>query len=129
MVGEGDGREEREQGEEEGRGQVRRGSVVTTGNPQRTHSQLFHSACAQEYKPHGVHVCMVIIDGFVDAPGMRTQRMTAKAWENEQGEPGAYFLNPNDIGEACVYLCTQPQSVWTHELWLTPKNVVLGQRL
>eukprot|EP00935_MAST-01C_sp_MAST-1C-sp1_P001232 g1232.t1 len=84
---------------------------------------------AQEYKPHGVHVCMVIIDGFVDAPGIRTQKMTAKSWENEQGEPGAYLLNPNDIGEACVYLCKQPQSVWTHEMWLTPKNVVLGQRL
>ena len=81
---------------------------------------------AQEYKPLGVHVCMLIIDGTTDAPGIRTQRMLRRAWEKEQGEPGAYLLNPSAIGDACVYLCKQDRSVWTHEMWLTPKNVKLG---
>ena len=90
---------------------------------------------SQEYKRYGVHVCLVIIDGTVDAPGIRTlfdsgngkRRSQARLCELES--PGSKFLRPGDAGDAYVYLAEQPRSVWTHELTLTPNDVKIGMRL
>jgi hypothetical protein len=61
-----------------------------------------------EYTEHGVHVANVIIDGVIDAPGIR-------------GVYGAAaVIDPAKIAEAFFWLHTQDRSCWSHELQLTP---------
>ena len=49
--------------------------------------------------------------------------------EQEAENPGSVFLNPGEIADCFVAIATQPPSVWTHEVSLTPSGVALGQRL
>jgi len=87
---------------------------------------------AQEYKPFGVHVGLVIIDGAIDAPGMRKMLRNhgrSEALDDEANSPGSYLLDPGEIANTFVDLAHQHGSVWTHEISLTPYKVTLGQRL
>lgn len=101
-----------------------RGSILFSNNPlclrgrrRRTGESLYYPrvmvrALAQvltdEYTEHGVHVANVIIDGVIDAPGIR----------------GAYgdapVMDPARIAEAFYWLHVQDPSCWTHEIQLTP---------
>lgn len=122
------------------------GSVLVSGNtmslrggakfglnaPSKFAQRAMTQVMAQEYKEFGVHVAHVIIDGGLDAPGMRaliTERGNGEVLAREKEDPGSLFLNPGDVAETFVYLAEQPSSVWTHEITLTPKGVTLGQRL
>ena len=117
------------------------GTVLVTGNtmslrggvkfglnaPSKFAQRAMTQVMAQEYKEFGVHVAHIIVDGALDAPGMRTlfsQRSSAGGMEPED-----VFLNPAEVAETFVFLAEQPSSVWTHEITLTPRNVKLGQRL
>ena len=87
---------------------------------------------AQEYKEYGVHVGLVIIDGTIDAPGIRemfAQRGNTKALQAEFAEPGSKLLKPAEVANAFVYLAQQHHSIWSHEITLTPQKVRLGHRL
>jgi len=64
-------------------------------------------ALTEEYTAHGIHVANVVVDGGIDAPGIR----------------GVYpgpVMDPARIADAYWYLYRQDPSVWTHEIQLTP---------
>jgi NAD(P)-dependent dehydrogenase (short-subunit alcohol dehydrogenase family) len=101
-----------------------RGSIFFSNNPQslrgrrrRTGESLYYprvmmrtlaQVLTDEYTEHGVHVANVIIDGVIDAPGIR-------------GVYGAAaVIDPAKIAEAFFWLHTQDRSCWSHELQLTP---------
>lgn len=111
---------------------IRGGPKFGINAPSKFAQRAMTQVMAQEYKPHGVHVAHVIIDGAIDAPGLRqmfVERGNAAALEAEAESPGATFLDPAQIASTFVYLADQHPSVWTHEITLTPYKVRLGQRL
>jgi hypothetical protein len=62
----------------------------------------------EEYTEHGVHVANVIIDGAIDAPGIRGAL------------DASGLMDPAKIADAYYWLHSQDRSCWTHELQLTP---------
>jgi NAD(P)-dependent dehydrogenase (short-subunit alcohol dehydrogenase family) len=100
------------------------GSILFSNNPQslrgrkrKTGESLYYprmmmralsQALTEEYTEHGVHVANVIIDGAIDAPGIRA------------AYAGAAIMDPAKIADAFWWLHTQDRSCWTHELQLTP---------
>ena len=101
-----------------------RGSILFSNNPQclrgrkrRTGESLYYprvmvrtlaQVLTEEYTGHGVHVANVIIDGVIDAPGIR-------------GVYGAMpVMDPAKIADAFFGLHVQDPSCWAHEIQLTP---------
>jgi NADP-dependent 3-hydroxy acid dehydrogenase YdfG len=77
-----------------------------------------------EYSEHGVHVANVIVDGMVDSPGTRAlpspnghPEKRAMPFFEEYPET---LMSAERIADAFFYLHSQPRTVWTHELQLTP---------
>ncbi len=66
---------------------------------------------AKHLGPKGVHVAYVIVDGVIGTPASRA-RMTDK--------PADFFLDPDRIAEALVFLTRQDRAAWTFELDLRP---------
>ena len=100
--------------------------------PSKFAQRALTQVMAQEYKDFGVHIAHVIIDGAIDAPGLRkilSDSGNSMMLEQEAKKPGSMFLNPRDIADTFVAIAKQPPSVWTHEISLTPSGVSLGQRL
>jgi len=64
---------------------------------------------AREWRPQGVHVAYVPIDGPI---------------ASDRGGPGppAGRLTPAAIARACAYLHSQTSDAWTHELVLRPAS-------
>jgi NAD(P)-dependent dehydrogenase (short-subunit alcohol dehydrogenase family) len=101
-----------------------RGSILFSNNPQslrgrkrRTGASLYYprvmvralaQVLTEEYTEHGVHVANVIIDGVIDAPGVRGVYGSAP------------LMDPARIADAFFWLHTQDPCCWTHELQLTP---------
>ncbi|KAL1503560.1 hypothetical protein AB1Y20_012038 [Prymnesium parvum] len=122
----------------------REGSVLVTGNsmslrgsidmgraaPSKAAQRSLVQVMAQEYKPFRVHVAHVVIDGAIDAPHMRTVgTWGAKLAAREKEAPGSKLLRPAEVSRLFIYLAQQHPSIWTHEIFLTPYEVSLGQRL
>lgn len=63
---------------------------------------------AREWRPRGVHVAYVPIDGPIGTEGGRF--------------PQGRFLTPAAIARACAYLHGQTEDAWTHELILRPSG-------
>jgi NAD(P)-dependent dehydrogenase (short-subunit alcohol dehydrogenase family) len=61
---------------------------------------------AREWRPRGVHVAYVPIDGPIATDDTRF--------------PAGRFLTPAAIARACAYLHAQSADAWTHELVLRP---------
>ena len=99
------------------------GTILFSNNPsslrgrkRRTGESLYYprimmralsQALTEEYTEHGVHVANVIIDGAIDAPGIR-------------GVYAGAPMNPARIADAFWWLHMQDRSIWTHEIQLTP---------
>jgi NAD(P)-dependent dehydrogenase (short-subunit alcohol dehydrogenase family) len=66
-------------------------------------------ALAQELRPAGVHVALLVADGIV-----RTER------NRMAGRPSEDAMDPADVAAAVAYLASQRPAAWTHELVLTP---------
>jgi NAD(P)-dependent dehydrogenase (short-subunit alcohol dehydrogenase family) len=64
---------------------------------------------AQEMRPQGVHVALLIADGII-----RTERNPMA------GRPPQDAMEPEDVAAAVAYLAAQRPSGWTHELVVTP---------
>jgi NAD(P)-dependent dehydrogenase (short-subunit alcohol dehydrogenase family) len=64
---------------------------------------------AAESREHGVHVALLIADGFVE-----TERRPVG-----DDDPRS-VLHPNDLADAVAYLHAQSPRGWSHELTLTP---------
>ncbi|KAF1998822.1 hypothetical protein P154DRAFT_438541, partial [Amniculicola lignicola CBS 123094] len=65
----------------------------------------------REFRPEGVHVGHIILDGLVDLPGCR---------EYLKNEGPEARIDPNSIANTYWYLHTQPRSAFTHELQVRP---------
>jgi NAD(P)-dependent dehydrogenase (short-subunit alcohol dehydrogenase family) len=70
-------------------------------------------ALAQEMRPRGVHVALLVADGTI-----RTDRNPMAGRPEEDG------LDPADVAAAVAYLAGQARRAWTHELVLTPVGAV-----
>lgn len=68
---------------------------------------------ARHVGPKGVHVSLLIIDGVIDIP--RTREMFPDRSDD-------FFLAPDEIAKAGLYLCRQARSAWTFELDLRPSG-------
>lgn len=66
-------------------------------------------ALAQELRPRGVHVALLVADGVI-----QTDRNPMA------GRPPEDSLAPEDVAAAVAYLAGQRPRGWTHELVLTP---------
>ncbi len=66
-------------------------------------------ALAQELRPQGVHVALLIADGII-----QTERAPMA------DRPPAESLGAEDVAAAVAYLAAQRPRAWTHELTLTP---------
>ncbi|HSI29757.1 MAG TPA: SDR family oxidoreductase [Miltoncostaeaceae bacterium] len=64
---------------------------------------------AQELRPAGVHVALLVADGII-----RTER------NRMAGRPPQDAMEPEDVAAAVAYLASQRPSAWTHELVVTP---------
>lgn len=64
---------------------------------------------AQELRPHGVHVALLIADGII-----QTERAPM------EDRPPEESLSAEDVAGAVEYLLSQGPRGWTHELCLTP---------
>lgn len=66
-------------------------------------------ALAQELRPAGVHVALLVADGII-----QTERAPMA------GRPPEESLGADDVAGAVAYLAGQRPRAWTHELVLTP---------
>lgn len=66
-------------------------------------------ALAQELRPAGVHVALLVCDGII-----QTERAPMA------GRPPEESLTPGDVAAAVAFLAAQSPRAWTHELALTP---------
>jgi len=66
-------------------------------------------SAAQELRPAGVHVALLILDGIV-----ATDRNPMT------GRPPEASIHPDDAARAVAYLAGQSPRGWTHELMVTP---------
>lgn len=66
-------------------------------------------AGASEFREQGVHLCLVVADGFVE-----TERRPLG------DDDPRLLLHPDDVAGAVAYLHGQSPRGWTHELVLTP---------
>jgi NAD(P)-dependent dehydrogenase (short-subunit alcohol dehydrogenase family) len=89
----------------------------------RVMMRVLAQALTEEYSEHGVHVANVIIDGGIDAPGVRaiakSRSATQVAVPSNLAGP---LIDPVKIAEAFFYLHAQHPSCWSHEIQLTPFN-------
>jgi len=80
-------------------------------------------ALTEEYSQFGVHAANVVIDGGIDAPGVRAiasgSNGTKSAIPSNLAGP---LIDPTKIAEAFYYLHIQHPSCWTHEIQLTPSQ-------
>src|SRR5205809_132891 len=68
-------------------------------------TRALSQAAANELKPKGVHVCLLVCDGTFGGPG---------------DDGGGERIDTNELARAVQYLHEQGRSAWTHELVVTP---------
>jgi NAD(P)-dependent dehydrogenase (short-subunit alcohol dehydrogenase family) len=66
---------------------------------------------ARSLGPSGIHVSLIIIDGIVDEPSIRT-KLADKL--------DSFFVKPDDVADTAVMLTRQKPSAWTFELEARP---------
>jgi NAD(P)-dependent dehydrogenase (short-subunit alcohol dehydrogenase family) len=66
-------------------------------------------ALAQELRPAGVHVALLVADGVIQT-----------ARNPMEGRAPVESLTPEDVAAAVAYLAGQSPRGWTHELVITP---------
>jgi NAD(P)-dependent dehydrogenase (short-subunit alcohol dehydrogenase family) len=68
-------------------------------------TRALSQAAANELKPKGVHVCLLVCDGSFGSPG---------------DDAGGERIDTVELAKAVQYLHEQGRSAWTHELVVTP---------
>jgi NAD(P)-dependent dehydrogenase (short-subunit alcohol dehydrogenase family) len=79
-------------------------------------------ALTEEYSEHRVHVANVVIDGGIDAPGVRALARNAGTGKQtaQPANLSGPLIDPTKIADAFYYLHVQHPSCWSHEIQLTP---------
>ena len=67
-------------------------------------------AMAQELRPAGVHVALLVADGMIE-----TERRPLGDSDPDE------LLHPEDVADAVAFLSGQRARAWTHELTITPR--------
>lgn len=65
---------------------------------------------AQELRPEGVHVALLVVDGVIE-----TERRPLGS------DPADAVVHPTDVASAVAFLAGQSPRGWTHELAITPR--------
>ena len=68
-------------------------------------TRALSQAAANELKPRGVHVCLLVCDGSFGGPG---------------DDAGGEKIDTVELAKSVQYLHEQGRSAWTHELVVTP---------
>ncbi|MGC1460006.1 MAG: SDR family NAD(P)-dependent oxidoreductase [Steroidobacteraceae bacterium] len=90
----------------------RRGVARAAGfAPAKAAQRSLTEAMARHLWPHGIHVCLVIIDGVVDLP--RTRAML-------KDKPDDFFVAPDDLADTAYQLTIQGRSAWSFEVEARP---------
>lgn len=90
----------------------RRGRASTTAFAAAKAAQRsLAESLARAYGPHGIHVCLLIIDAVVNEPWGRASM---------PDRPDEFFCKPEDIAATAYLLSQQPRSAWTFELDVRP---------
>jgi NAD(P)-dependent dehydrogenase (short-subunit alcohol dehydrogenase family) len=79
--------------------------------PAKAAQKSLTEAMARHLWPHGIHICLVIIDGVVDLP--RTRAML-------KDKPDDFFVAPDDLADTAYHLTVQPRSAWSFEVEARP---------
>ena len=101
------------------------GAIIVTGNtsarrgmprfagfaPTKAAQRILAESMARSLGPQGIHVAYVIIDAVIDLEWTR-KRMPDK--------PDEFFIQPDDIADACWNLAHQPRSAWSFGIDLRP---------
>ena len=99
------------------------------GRKRNTGSSLYYprvmmrslsQALTDEYSELGVHVANVVIDGGIDAPGVRA--LSKHEGMAQPANLSGPLIDPTRIAEAFFYLHSQHPSCWSHEIQLTPSQ-------
>jgi NAD(P)-dependent dehydrogenase (short-subunit alcohol dehydrogenase family) len=101
-----------------------RGRKRSTGSSlyyPRVMMRVLAQALTEEYSEHGVHVANVVVDGGIDAPGVRAIGNSGTGVAVPSNLTGP-LIDPVRIAEAFYYLHTQDPSCWSHEIQLTPSK-------
>ena len=90
----------------------RRGGPRTAAfAPAKAAQRSLAESMARSLWPAGIHVALIVVDAVVDIPRTRA-RMPDK--------PDDFFLKPEDMAAAAVWLASQPRSAWTFEVDVRP---------
>jgi len=101
------------------------GNIVVTGatssrrgvaraaafGPAKAAQKSLTESLARHLWPHGIHVCLVIIDGVVDL--LRTRAML-------KDKPDDFFVAPDDLADTAYHLTVQARSAWSFEIEARP---------
>lgn len=79
--------------------------------PAKAAQKSLTEAMARHAWPHGIHVCLIIIDGVVDLP--RTRAML-------KDKPDDFFVAPDALADTAYQLTVQPRSAWSFEVEARP---------
>lgn len=93
---------------------LRGGEKFGVNAPSKFAQRGLTQVMSQEYKPLGIHVAHVVVDGALDAPGMRT--MMGERFQKEEEAPGSMVMAPQEVAKAYLYLAEQHPSVWVSSL-------------
>jgi NAD(P)-dependent dehydrogenase (short-subunit alcohol dehydrogenase family) len=66
---------------------------------------------ARSLGPAGIHVSLIIVDGIIDEPLMRSKLAD---------KPDTFFVKPDDIAETALWLTRQKPSAWSFEVEARP---------
>ena len=90
-----------------------RGNLWTTAfAPTKAAQRILSQSLAKQLGPKGVHVAYLVIDGVIDTKDTRENFAPT--------EPDDFFIQPDRIAEAALFLARQDRSAWTFELDLRP---------
>ncbi|MES2977093.1 MAG: SDR family oxidoreductase [Pseudomonadota bacterium] len=90
----------------------------------RVMTRALAQVLTEEYSGYGVHVATVIIEGYIDSPGTRTLLDYSGSKPMPGSRKPTVLVDPTKIAEAYYYLHSQDRSCWTHEIQLTPFDIV-----
>jgi NAD(P)-dependent dehydrogenase (short-subunit alcohol dehydrogenase family) len=79
--------------------------------PAKAAQRSLAESMARSLWPHGIHVALIVIDAVVGLAGTR---------HHMPDKPDSFFLKPDDMAAAAVWLSQQPRSAWTFEVDVRP---------
>lgn len=90
----------------------------------RVMSRALSQVLTEEYSGYGIHVATVIIEGYIDSPGTRMLLNYSGTRPMPGSRKPTVLVDPTKVAETYYYLHCQDRSCWTHEIQLTPFDIV-----